>query len=63
MGAGVNAGVDHQTVGGGPFKPGVLLRGPLTAYPNAVYYASQDIGLACLAKAVAPNLELHAKAA
>jgi hypothetical protein len=46
MGAGVNAGVDHQTVGGGPFKPGVLLRGPLTAYPNAVYYASQDIGLA-----------------
>src|SRR6185436_12599789 len=49
MGAGVNAGVDHQTVGGGPFKPGVLLRGPLTAYPNAVYYASQDIGLAEIA--------------
>jgi len=39
MGAGINAGVDHQTVGGGPFKPGVLGRGPLTAYPNAVYYA------------------------
>jgi hypothetical protein len=49
MGAGVNSGVDHQTVGGGPFKPGVLLRGPLTAYPNAVYYASQDIGLAEIA--------------
>jgi hypothetical protein len=49
MGAGINAGVDHQTVGGGPFKPGVLLRGPLTAYPNAVYYASQDIGLAEIA--------------
>lgn len=49
MGAGVNAGVDHQTVGGGPFKPGVLLRGPLTAYPDAVYYASQDIGLAEIA--------------
>jgi hypothetical protein len=46
QGSGVNSGVDHQTVGGGPFKPGVLLRGPLTAYPNAVYYASQDIGLA-----------------
>jgi hypothetical protein len=46
QGSGVNAGVDHQTVGGGPFKPGVLLRGPLTAYPDAVYYASQDIGLA-----------------
>jgi hypothetical protein len=49
MGAGINAGVDHQTVGGGPFKPGVLGRGPLTAYPNAVYYASQDIGLAEIA--------------
>jgi hypothetical protein len=49
QGSGVNSGVDHQTVGGGPFKPGVLLRGPLTAYPNAVYYASQDIGLAEIA--------------
>ena len=49
MGAGINAGVDHQTVGGGPFKPGVPLRGPLTDYPNAVYYASQDIGLAEIA--------------
>jgi hypothetical protein len=49
MGSGINSGVDHQTVGGGPFKPGVLLRGPLTAYPNAVYYASQDIGVAEIA--------------
>lgn len=49
QGAGINSGVDHQTVGGGPFRPGVLLRGPLTAYPNAVYYASQDIGLAEIA--------------
>lgn len=49
QGSGIAAGVDHQTVGGGPFKPGVLLRGPLTAYPNAVYYASQDIGLAEIA--------------
>jgi hypothetical protein len=49
QGSGIGAGVDHQTVGGGPFKPGVLLRGPLTAYPNAVYYASQDIGLAEIA--------------
>jgi hypothetical protein len=49
QGSGINSGVDHQTVGGGPFKPGVLLRGPLTAYPNAVYYASQDIGLAEIA--------------
>jgi len=49
QGAGINSGVDHQTVGGGPFKPGVLGRGPLTAYPHAVYYASQDIGLAEIA--------------
>lgn len=49
QGAGINAGVDHQTVGGGPFKPGILGRGPLTSYPNAVYYASQDIGLAEIA--------------
>ena len=49
QGSGIGAGVDHQTVGGGPFKPGVLLRAPLTAYPNAVYYASQDIGLAEIA--------------
>ena len=49
QGAGINSGVDHQTLGGGPFKPGVLGRGPITAYPNAVYYASQDIGLAEIA--------------
>jgi hypothetical protein len=49
QGAGINSGVDHQTIGGGPFKPGVLLRGPTTYYPNAVYYASQDSGVAELA--------------
>ncbi len=49
QGAGINSGVDHQTIGGGPFKPGVVGRGPITSYPNAVYYASQDIGLAEIA--------------
>lgn len=49
QGAGINAGVDHQTVGGGPFRPGILGRSPLSSYPNAVYYASQDIGLAEIA--------------
>jgi len=49
QGAGINSGVDHQTLGGGPFKAGVLGRGPITAYPHAVYYASQDIGLAEIA--------------
>jgi hypothetical protein len=33
--------VDHQTFGGGIFHSGGL--GPLTAYANAVYYASQSV--------------------
>ncbi|MFJ8358005.1 sialidase family protein [Streptomyces sp. NPDC093984] len=40
-GSGINSGVDHQTIGGGPFAPGGP--GALTSYPNAVYYCSQDI--------------------
>lgn len=44
QGTGITSGVDHQSVGGGPFAPGLI--GPLTAYPNAVYYCSQDIALA-----------------
>jgi hypothetical protein len=43
QGAGVNSGVDHQTVGGGPYAPG---GGSLNNYPNAVYYCSQDIAAA-----------------
>ncbi len=42
MGSGVNSGVDHQTVGGGPFAAPV--EGLL--HPHAVYYCSQDIALA-----------------
>ncbi|MFJ8196924.1 hypothetical protein [Streptomyces sp. NPDC096152] len=40
-GSGINSGVDHQTIGGGPFASGGP--GPITSYPNAVYYCSQDI--------------------
>jgi hypothetical protein len=40
-GSGINSGVDHQTIGGGPFAPGGP--GALTSYPHAVYYCSQDI--------------------
>jgi hypothetical protein len=42
-GAGIASGIDHQTVGGGPFHA------PLPAgavYPNAVYYCSQDSAFA-----------------
>ncbi len=41
QGSGINSGVDHQTIGGGPFAP--VPPGPLTPYPSAVYYASQDL--------------------
>lgn len=44
QGAGINSGVDHQTIGGGVFPPGLGSIDP--NYPNAVYYASQDIALA-----------------
>src|SRR5260221_6024229 len=43
QGSGIQSGIDHQTLGGGPFhRP--LLGGAL--YPTAVYYCSQDIALA-----------------
>lgn len=44
QGAGINSGVDHQSVGGGPFADGAL--GPVFDYPHAVYYCSQDVALA-----------------
>ena len=60
QGSGINSGVDHQTIGGGPYarnidgslKGGAIQRpGPNgQIYPNAIYYASQDIGLAELAR-------------
>lgn len=48
-GSGINSGVDHQTIGGGPFASGGP--GALTSYPNAVYYCSQDIADASCAVA------------
>ena len=57
QGSGLNSGVDHQTVGGGPYArnadgslKGAVVRNPLITYPNAVYYASQDIGVAEIAR-------------
>ncbi|HXT22954.1 MAG TPA: hypothetical protein VN923_19555, partial [Thermoanaerobaculia bacterium] len=46
QGAGINSGVDHQTIGAGPFPagdPGGV------GYPDAVYYASQDVAMAQIA--------------
>ena len=48
-GSGINSGVDHQTLGGGPLPSGVSNL-PTTTYPHAVYYCSQDIADASCAR-------------
>ena len=40
-GSGIGSGVDHQTIGAGPYAP--PLNTVLKAYPNAVYYCSQAL--------------------
>ncbi len=56
--SGVTSGVDHQTIGAGPYNrnpinnlgnPGAPSV-PTTSYPNAWYYSSQDIGTATTAR-------------
>ena len=44
QGSGINSGVDHQTLGSGPFAPGVLQTA--ATYPRILYYCSQDIATA-----------------
>src|SRR3954464_1620070 len=39
QGCGIGTGIDHQTVGGGPFAG--ALHGANPIYPNAVYYCTQ----------------------
>jgi len=42
-GSGIASGVDHQTIGGGPFGGSAnQTREPAGLYPNAVYYCSQE---------------------
>src|SRR5256714_5221850 len=44
VGCGIPAGVDHQTIGGGPFAPSLVpVLPPPVGYQHAVYYCSQDI--------------------
>jgi CARDB protein len=45
-GGGIPSGVDHQTIGGGPFSADGVGALPTSTYPNAVYYCSQDIATA-----------------
>ena len=44
QGAGINSGVDHQTLGSGPFAPGPLQLA--ATYPRILYYCSQDVATA-----------------
>ena len=44
QGCGINAGVDHQSVGGGPFPASDPVGG--IGYPDATYYCSQDAAIA-----------------
>ena len=45
-GGGIPSGVDHQTIGGGPYSQEGTGALPTSDYPNAVYYCSQDIATA-----------------
>jgi hypothetical protein len=49
QGGGIPSGVDHQTVGGGPYSPDGVGPLPTSTYPNIVYYCSQDIATALCA--------------
>lgn len=42
QGGGIPSGVDHQSLGSGPYPKGSVAR-PLTGFPNAVYYCSQSL--------------------
>jgi hypothetical protein len=51
QGSGQPAGVDHETVGGGPYNASALPPPPPhPLYANQVYYASQDVGTAFAAR-------------
>lgn len=45
-GGGIPSGVDHQTIGGGPYAAGAVGPLPINSYPDSVYYCSQDIATA-----------------
>lgn len=52
QGGGIPSGVDHQTVGGGPYASGLPVpsAAAATGYKNAFYYCSQDIAAAFCAR-------------
>ena len=50
QGSGQPAGVDHQTVGGGPYNENAVPPPVHPLYVNQIYYASQDIATAFAAR-------------
>ncbi|MDQ6908380.1 MAG: glycoside hydrolase, partial [Chloroflexota bacterium] len=48
QGGGIPSGVDHQTIGAGPYHTPLPPQNPV--YPNAVYYCSQDIAASFCAR-------------
>ncbi len=46
QGGGIPSGVDHQSLGGGPYAAAGLGGLPTSDYPNSVYYCSQSIAAA-----------------
>jgi len=55
QGGGVPSGVDHQTLGGGPYRTDLAAIPPVVppphpTYPNVVYYCSQDVAASFCAR-------------
>lgn len=54
QGGGLPSGLDHQTIGGGPYSTVAAVNPPtakpITGYPDAVYYCSQAIATAFCAR-------------
>src|SRR5437588_636149 len=55
QGGGVPSGVDHQTLGGGPYRTDMAAIPPVVPpphplYPNAIYYCSQDVAASFCAR-------------
>lgn len=51
QGGGIPSGVDHQTIGGGPYNPNATpAPPPHPTYPNAIYYCSQDVATSFCAR-------------
>lgn len=46
IGCGIAAAVDHQTVGGGPWAPGLQSVDPIYNYKDSVFYCAQAVGAA-----------------